>query len=124
MNPMLIGMLAGAGLGVIKGQEDKKNYKQEQKLNAIKAMYSPWTGIAPTNPKNPSMMGSMMQGGMAGGMMGQQFDGSDPIGQEDNNYLGNVNQTPPSQGMGGYRQPVNRGQQNFWGNQGVQTGRV
>lgn len=79
MNPMVIGLLAGAGLGMLKGQQDDKAYgeakKESDRINAVKARYSPWTGIRPNdfNQKAPSMMGSIMQGGMAGGMFGQGF---------------------------------------------------
>lgn len=80
MNPMLIGGLAGLGLGFLKNKEDERRYEREQALNSVKARYSPWTGIHPTNPKEPSMMGNLMSGGMTGMMFGQGMSGMFPGG--------------------------------------------
>ncbi len=91
MNPLLSGALIGAGMGVLKGQEDRKLAKQAQnqwasdkaeanKLNAVKSRYSQWTGHRPQDfrqarPLTPGLLGPIMQGGMAGAMMGQGFKG-------------------------------------------------
>lgn len=76
MNPLIIGALVGAGLGYMQNKDEKKNFKEEQKLNAIKARFSPWTHIQPTNPQQPRGMLSAMGSGALGGLFAGQAIGA------------------------------------------------
>lgn len=69
--------LAMAGAGMAKGVMDQGQVREQQKLEAVKARYSPWTGIAPQNIPNADPLGSAMQGGMAGMSLGQNMDAAD-----------------------------------------------
>jgi len=73
MHPMLIGLLAGTGLGALKHGEEKKAAKADRKVQATKARFSPWTGMMPSDVRDPSLMGNMMTGATGGLMMGQAF---------------------------------------------------
>lgn len=73
MDPITIGLLAGAGMGVLKGMGDKKKEAADRKVAAETARWSPWTGMQPEQVQRADMMGSAMQGGLAGGAMGQGF---------------------------------------------------
>lgn len=78
MNPLLIGGLLGGGLGLLRNMDQKERYEDEQALNSIKARYSPWTGIHPTNPQAPDMFGNIMSGAMGGLLQGQALAGYFP----------------------------------------------
>ena len=76
MDPITIGLLAGAGLGLVKGELiDRPKEKRQRKQEAEIARYSPWGGMQAQRVQEADPFGSMMQGGMAGGMMGSQFGG-------------------------------------------------
>lgn len=75
------GLLAGAALGALKGEQDKKAHRQMAELESVRAKYSPWTGAQTRNiGPTPGLMGPMMQAGLAGAMFEQQFGGKDPGG--------------------------------------------
>jgi hypothetical protein len=77
MDPMTIGLLAGAGTGLLKSELiDRPEAARQRKLQAEVARYSPWTGMqANTNLKGANPLGSVMQGGMAGAQVGQSMKG-------------------------------------------------
>ena len=75
MIPMLIGAGLGAGLGLLQNREQKKAQRRTQMAEAAKTQYSPWSGLGAgqTVAQAPSAFGSMLQGGMAGAMIGQKI---------------------------------------------------
>lgn len=75
MGPLILGALAGAGLGLLKGEADKKREKKERLLNAEIVRYSPWTRLNPEPVQSADPMGSILQGGLSGAMMGQGIAG-------------------------------------------------
>lgn len=83
MWPVLIAMAAGAALGAAKNAEDKKNFRKEQKMNAVKARYSPWSDMRPRDVARPNQMGDIMSGAVTGAMMGQQIPNMNKV----DNYL-------------------------------------
>lgn len=70
-----IPLAIGAGLGAAKYAVDKNKEKRDRALQAATAKYSPWTGMAPQAVAEPSLLGNVIQGGTAGAMFGQQFNG-------------------------------------------------
>lgn len=74
MDPVSIGLLVGAGTGLLKYQQDLDRERRQRKLTAEMTRTSPWTGMAPDPMAIPSanMMGSVMQGGLSGGTFGQK----------------------------------------------------
>lgn len=67
----LIGALGGAGLGLVKNNQDKAEYNRQKELAAQTAQYSPWTGMQADMPKNkPNAFGSLLQGALGGAQMG------------------------------------------------------
>jgi hypothetical protein len=76
MDPVTIGLLAGAGMGVLKSGEERRKAEADRQLQAAVATYSPWTGMqADTNFQDPNVMGNTMQGAMGGAMLGQGLGG-------------------------------------------------
>lgn len=72
MDPVTIGLLVGAGKGLL---VDAPKEKRQRMLAAQTALYSPWTGMAPQNVQEADTFGSALQGVTAGAMynqMGQQ----------------------------------------------------
>jgi hypothetical protein len=67
-----IAALVGTALGALKGSEDRKSAAQQRKVNAEMMRNSPWTGMQPSSTyvQDPSMMGSMVQGGLSGATFG------------------------------------------------------
>ncbi len=65
----------GAVTGAKKAEEDKKLHAIYQKGEAEATRYSPWTGIKGKTAPMKGSQGAIMQGLMAGLMMGQQFTG-------------------------------------------------
>lgn len=75
----LIPLLVMAGASLLKNQQDKNQYQTQQKIQATKERWAPFTGRPGQDQKAPDQMGTMMQGLMAGAMMGQQFGGNKPV---------------------------------------------
>lgn len=75
MDPITIGLLAGTGLGFLKGQGDIEAARAARQREAEIARWSPWTGIAPERVGQPSPMNSALQGALAGAQFGKQFGG-------------------------------------------------
>lgn len=80
MDPLTIGLLGGAGLGLAKGLlVDQPAADRQRKVSAVEARYSPWTGIKPEQIQEANPMGSAMQGGMTGAMVGQGVGQTDKM---------------------------------------------
>lgn len=76
MDPVTIGLLAGGGLGLLKGGVlDAQNEKRDRAMQAQIQRYSPWTGMQAQPVKRADPLGSAMQGVTAGGLMGQGMKG-------------------------------------------------
>jgi hypothetical protein len=68
MDPMTIGLLAGAGL--LKSELVDRPREERQKA-AVTARWSPWTGMAPNQIQEADPFGSAIQGGLTGAMLSQ-----------------------------------------------------
>jgi hypothetical protein len=91
MEPMTIAMLVGAGLGALKSNEEKGIWSDQQKAEAEKSRYAPWTGQWGQNLPGPTGdMGNIMAGTMAGAAIGQQMKPSAPSNDNANLKLDNV----------------------------------
>lgn len=75
MDPMTISLIASSVLGMLKGQQDQKAYKENQKIQAVKERWSPFTGRAGQIASRPNAMDPMMQALVTGAMIGGQFKG-------------------------------------------------
>jgi hypothetical protein len=64
-----------AGMGAAKHfLIDEPAAEKQRKIEATKAMYSPWTGIQPKDVHDPNLGNTMLQGAMSGAMMGAQAE--------------------------------------------------
>lgn len=74
MNPILIGMLAGAALGGVKHfASDKPKEKRQRELAATTQQLSPWTGMQAGPIQEADLLGSMMSTSLAGGATGKSM---------------------------------------------------
>lgn len=78
MDPLTIGLLAGAGAGLLKGMGAKKQETRDRALAAEVARWSPWTGMQPTMPQRADVMGDVISGGTTGLLLGQNFTKAQP----------------------------------------------
>lgn len=76
MDPMTIGIAAGLGKSLL---FDAPKAERERQLAATTATLSPWTGMQPTMPQEADMLGSALQGGMAGAAFGQANPGFNAV---------------------------------------------
>jgi hypothetical protein len=77
LDPITIGLLAGAGLGALKSSEEKNMWGDQQKAEAEKTRYSAWTGMHGNNLAPPDGdMANVMAGAAAGAAAGQKWDAS------------------------------------------------
>lgn len=67
-------LLAGAGLGLLKGSKDEAAANRDRMLQSVTARYSPWTGMKPTAVKEGDAFGAASQGALAGAQFGQGLD--------------------------------------------------
>lgn len=66
-----IPMAIGAGLGLLKNQEDQRQVRRMNKAAAAQTEFSPLTGMGPGQIQSaPSPWEGMLQGGMAGAQFG------------------------------------------------------
>lgn len=73
-----IPMLAGAALGAMKNGEESASAAEANKVEAVKELYSPWTGVhSKGNVKKPSLMGDLGSGMLSGAAMGQSFNNAE-----------------------------------------------
>lgn len=76
MDPVTIGLLAGAGIGAVKGGVlDRQKEERQRQRDAELARWSPWSGIGPQGIQEADMLGSTMQGAMGGAMLGSNIPG-------------------------------------------------
>jgi len=75
MNPWAIDI--GAALGDVKAQGEEKKAHEARKVESTKSRWSTFTGKTGENVASPDHMGRIMQGGMAGAMMGQSMGGGE-----------------------------------------------
>ncbi len=72
MDPITLGLLVGAGTGLIGGVQknaaDKNRMKQEAQMRAAEIEASPWTGMKPTT--QISFVGDSGVGAASGGALG------------------------------------------------------
>jgi hypothetical protein len=70
MDPMTIGLMAGAGL--LKSElVDRPREEEQRRQAAITARWSPWTGMTPNAIQTADPIGSAMQAGLTGAMLSQ-----------------------------------------------------
>lgn len=114
MAPLVIAALVGAGMGLMQSEEQKKAFKEQQKVEAIKERWSAFTKDRGQNLQRPNSMAPVMQGAMTGAMFGQQFSQGQ---QQTNPYakgMSNVSQTSSPMSGQTYQQ------QEDWRNPGAQ----
>lgn len=73
MDPLTIGLMAGGGLGLVKGILDQGREAKDRQVAAETTRYSPWTHMQAQPVQRADLLGSAMQGGTAGAMMGQGY---------------------------------------------------
>lgn len=74
----LLGLGAGAGLGLLKGWlVDGPRIKRENKMAAVTARYSPWTGLQPGKLHESDPLGDALTYGAAGAQMAQNSENAD-----------------------------------------------
>ncbi len=75
MDPITIGLLAGAGMGVLKGNKNVQKEAENDRYRKMAVAMSPWTGMGDpgalnlSGPLESAASGAAM-GGQVGGMMG------------------------------------------------------
>ena len=77
MDPITIGLLAGAAKGVLDSRANSKNQKKQDAFRKAAIAYSPWTGMGDPGAVNSgpqglnAMLGGATQGAMIGALGGQ-----------------------------------------------------
>jgi hypothetical protein len=107
MDPITIGLLAGAGLGVLKGNRNSKANEAQDKYRKVAMAYSPWTGLGDVGGGTaPGMADSMIQGAAMGASVGQGFKttAADKYYEAAANKMNSV--TPAAQGVAQSAGPV------------------
>lgn len=71
MDPLTLAAI-GAGVGLAKSELIDRPREQRQRKSAAEIMrWSPWTGLSAGSIKEADPFGAALQGGLAGGMIGQ-----------------------------------------------------
>lgn len=74
MDPILLSMLVGGGLGAGKDLlVDQPQANRMRNYQMAVARFSPWTGQQAQPVGTPSLLGNTMQGALTGGAMGQNM---------------------------------------------------
>lgn len=76
MDPITIGLIAGAGKGLLDQRQEKKDRQTQSEIQR----WSPWTGLQGQQVKGTNLVNPMMQGAMTGAMMGQGMGGAAAAG--------------------------------------------
>lgn len=82
MDPLTIGLIAGAALGVGRSVLGAQQAERNRKAEGTIAQWSPWTGMGAQRVQDPDTFGNVMQGGLTGAMMGQAIGGAGAAGAE------------------------------------------
>jgi hypothetical protein len=72
MNPWMIA--AGAGLGLLRNNQQEKQHAADRMVAGTTTRFSPWTGMKGSVGPAPDLLGNVMQGASAGAMLGQSMD--------------------------------------------------
>lgn len=73
MDPLTISLIAGGVLGAMKGQQNEKNWREQQQIEATKERWAPFTGRRGQNQARPNSMDPLMQGLVSGALIGNQL---------------------------------------------------
>lgn len=76
MDPITIGLLVGAGSGILRGIGQKEEAREARKREAEIAKWSPWTGMEAQRVANPNTFDPIMQGALVGAAMGKSYNDS------------------------------------------------
>lgn len=99
MDPLTIGLLGGAALGLGKSYlVDKPQEKKDRMVAAETARWSPWTHMQPEAVKRANPFGDALQFGSTGAQMGQGMQNQ----QMYNGYLQNQTGSMPSTAQPGF----------------------
>ena len=102
----------GAAMGAMKNQGDEQIEAEDRRMAAETARYSPWTGMQPGQIRQANLQNNVMQGAMAGGMMGmnvnQMNQGNALMDAQTNYYNSNA-------GQGGMGPVAQQSQMGYWG---------
>jgi hypothetical protein len=119
--PALIGAGVGAGLGLLQYQQQRGAANRDRILNAEIARQSPWTGMqARTQFQDPSLMGSVAQGGLKGAQFGMQdffnpAEGAAAAPAAPEAGGADLYESPQRMGMGGQMEPMSPETNAFYG---------
>jgi len=71
MDPLTIGLIAGAALGVGRSVLGAQQAERNRKAEGTIAQWSPWTGMGAQRVQDPDTMGNVMEGAAMGAAFGQ-----------------------------------------------------
>lgn len=71
--PLLALMGIGAGMGMLKNQEKKRQFDEQKRIQAETTRMSPWTGMSASAPEQYSSTGNVLEGAMGGLSMHQNM---------------------------------------------------
>lgn len=81
MDPITIGLLLGAGTGLLKGNANVKKQAENDKYRKMAVAMSPWTGMGDPGGKDlPGPLESAASGAAMGGQVGGMFGGAPAAG--------------------------------------------
>lgn len=82
MDPVTIGLLAGVGLGLLRGNRNAKKNEEQDRYRKAAMLYSPWTGMGDVGGGNaPGVLDSALQGAALGSSVGSMLKPSSTIAQ-------------------------------------------
>jgi hypothetical protein len=79
MNPWIIA--AGAALGLLRAQQQERAAHEDRKVQGTKTRWATFTGAHGKDTPHTDTMGMVMQGAMAGALLGQQLGGKGDDGK-------------------------------------------
>ncbi len=76
LDPITIGLIGGAGLGLLGNAQKKKQQQMSANIRAAEIEASPWTGNAPSTQLQyaPSQWADLAQGGLGGAQLGSGLE--------------------------------------------------
>jgi hypothetical protein len=111
VNPWIIA--AGAALGLLRAQQEERAAHEDRKVQGTKTRWATFTGNQGRDTPHTDTMGMVMQGAMAGALLGQQMaekgdgaKGEEAAGKDLRNWnlYGNIPQNSGPQGQMGHSQ--------------------